>query len=60
MVERFHLWLQNILVVNNRWCQVESCGYTVASTCQCSHQAIPIVRSFLICMQLSQLTLPGI
>ena len=21
MVARFHLWLQNILVVNNRWCQ---------------------------------------
>ena len=36
MVERFHLWLRNILVVNNRWCQVESYGYTVASTCQCS------------------------
>ena len=32
MVARFHLWLRNILVVNNRWCQYSSFGYTVAST----------------------------
>ena len=38
MVARFHLWLRNILVVNNRWRHAVSialklsCGYTVAST----------------------------
>ena len=33
MVARFHHWLQNILVVNNRWRQVALeyfCGYTIA------------------------------
>ena len=50
MLTRFHLWLQNILVVNSRWRQVESCVYIVASTSIGLCKLVKYILAYLIRM----------